>query len=52
MPAALELNADKVNAQVMQNIMPLGNLTQMTDDERDKVGRWYRTLKKDQESKK
>ena len=51
MPEALELNADKVNIQVMQKIMPLGNLTQMTDGERDKVGRWYRTLKKNQESK-
>ena len=41
----LENNADKVNTQVMQKIMPLGNLTKMTDEERDKVNRWYRTLK-------
>jgi uncharacterized membrane protein len=40
-----ENNADKVNTQVMQKIMPLGNLTQMTDEEREKVSRWYRTLK-------
>ncbi len=42
---ALENNADKVNTQVMQKIMPLGNLTKMTDEEREKVSRWYRTLK-------
>ena len=41
----LENNADKVNIQVMQKIMPLGNLTQMTDEEREKVSRWYRSLK-------
>ena len=41
----LENNADKVNTQVMQKIMPLGNLTKMTDEEREKVSRWYRTLK-------
>ena len=42
---SLENNADKVNTQVMQKIMPLGNLTQMTAEEREKVNRWYRTLK-------
>ena len=41
----LENSADKVNTQVMQKIMPLGNLTKMTDEEREKVSRWYRTLK-------
>ena len=41
---ALENNADKVNTQVMQKIMPLGNLTKMTDEEREKVSRWYRYL--------
>jgi len=41
----LENNADKINAQVMQKIMPLGNLTKMTDEEREKVSRWYRSLK-------
>ena len=40
-----ENNADKVYSQVTQNIMPLGNLTKMTDEEREKVSRWYRTLK-------
>ncbi len=47
-PNALENNADKVNTQVMQKIMPLGNLTKMTDEEREKVNRWYRSLKKEQ----
>jgi uncharacterized membrane protein len=42
----LENNADKVNAQVMQKIMPLGNMTKMTGAEREKIGRWYRSLKK------
>lgn len=45
-PIDLEKNADKVNTQVMQKIMPLGNLTQMTDEEREQVSRWYRSLKK------
>ncbi len=40
----LENNADKINAQVMQKIMPLANLTKMTDEEREKVNRWYRSL--------
>ena len=40
----LENNADKINAQVMQKIMPLGNLTKMTEDERAQVNRWYRSL--------
>ncbi len=44
-PNALENGADKVNTQVMQKIMPLGNLTQMTDEEREKVSLWYRSLK-------
>lgn len=42
----LENNADKVNTQVMQKIMPLANLTKMTDEEREQVSRWYRSLKK------
>ena len=42
----LENNADKVNTQVMQKVMPLGNLTKMTDEEREKVSRWYRSLGK------
>jgi len=41
---ALENNADKVDAQVRQNLMPLGNLTQMTKEERELVNRWYRSL--------
>ncbi len=47
-PNALENNADKINTQVMQKIMPLGNLTKMTDKEREKVNRWYRSLNKEQ----
>ena len=47
----LEGNADKVITQVMQKIMPLGNLTQMTDEERNMVSRWYRSLKKNLEAK-
>jgi uncharacterized membrane protein len=41
----LENNADKVYSQVSQKIMPLGNLTKMTDEEREQVSRWYRSLK-------
>ncbi len=41
-----ENNADKVFSQVSQKIMPLGNLTKMTDEEREKVSLWYRSLKK------
>ena len=43
-PGVLENNADKINTQVTQKIMPLGNLTQMTDKERKKINRWYRSL--------
>jgi uncharacterized membrane protein len=43
----LENNADKVNTQVMQKIMPLGNLTKMTTEEREQVSRWYRSLIRD-----
>lgn len=39
----LENNADKVHSQVMQRIMPLGNLTKMTDQEREQIDRWYRS---------
>jgi len=42
----IENNADKINTQVMQKIMPLGNLTKMTDEEREMVNRWYRSLNK------
>ena len=45
-PMALENNADKINTQVMQKVMPLGNLTKMTVEEREQVSRWYRSLKK------
>lgn len=42
----LENNADKINTQVTQKIMPLGNLTKMTDSEREQINRWYRSIKK------
>ncbi len=41
----LENNADKVFLQVSQKIMPLGNLTKMTDSEREQISRWYRSIK-------
>ncbi len=41
----LKNNADKINTQVTQKIMPLGNLTKMTEEEREKINRWYRSLK-------
>lgn len=40
----LENNADKINAQVTQKIMPLGNLTKMTEIERQQINRWYRSI--------
>ena len=48
-PGVLGNNAAKINTQVSQKIMPLGNLTQMTDAEREKINRWYRSLKQEQE---
>ena len=41
----LENNADKINTQVMQKIMPLGNLSKMTEAERQQINHWYRSLK-------
>ena len=43
----LENNADKIFTQVSQKIMPLGNLTHMTDAERALIGRWYQTLQQE-----
>ena len=45
-PNVLVNNADKVEAQVRQKLMPLGNLTQMTDAERVQINHWYRSLPK------
>lgn len=33
--------AARINAQVSTNVMPLGNVTQMTDDERDLIAAWF-----------
>jgi uncharacterized membrane protein len=42
-PAQIEAAKDKIRAQVVDSaIMPLGNLTQMTDEERAVIGRWAR----------
>jgi uncharacterized membrane protein len=42
-PAQIEAAKDKIRAQVVDSaIMPLGNLTHMTDDERAVIGRWAR----------
>ena len=36
-------NAQRINAQaVLTQAMPLGNMTEMTDDERELIGRWVR----------
>ncbi|WP_277372404.1 urate hydroxylase PuuD [Pseudomonas sp. AA-38] len=40
-PAQMQAQAAKIQAQaVASQIMPLGNITQMTQDERDLIGRW------------
>jgi uncharacterized membrane protein len=42
-PAQIESAKDKIRAQVVDSaIMPLGNLTHMTDEERAVIGRWAR----------
>lgn len=42
-PAQIEAAKDKIRAQVVDAaIMPLGNLTGMTDEERATIGRWTR----------
>lgn len=46
--AQLENNAAKVHAlSVVQRSMPPGNLTQLTEAERDMIDRWYRSLLSD-----
>jgi uncharacterized membrane protein len=41
-PELIRANAEKVYRQAVQTrVMPLGNLTGMTDDERALIGRWY-----------
>ncbi|MFT4623491.1 MAG: putative membrane protein [Myxococcota bacterium] len=40
-PEAIAANAEKIHAQaVATQVMPLGNVTQITDDERALLGRW------------
>lgn len=38
--ASIEANREKIGSQVASMVMPLGNLTQMTDEERAKVVAW------------
>ncbi len=40
----IRLHKDKMIVQVSTNVMPLGNLTQMTDDERATLVAWLRQL--------
>jgi uncharacterized membrane protein len=42
--ADLRMNAARVLEQVEDRTMPLGNETDMTDDEREALGRWVRAL--------
>ena len=42
--ADLKMNAARVLEQVEDRTMPLGNETDMTDDEREALGRWVRAL--------
>ncbi|MNG22362.1 hypothetical protein D3C84_1068360 [compost metagenome] len=40
-PQQIQMLAPKIQAQaVASQIMPLGNITQMTQEERDLIGRW------------
>ena len=40
-PEQMKAQAAKIHAQtVATQIMPLGNITQMTQDERDLIGSW------------
>ena len=42
--ADLKMNAARVLEQVEDRTMPLGNETDMTDDEREALARWVRAL--------
>ena len=33
--------AAQINTQVMTKAMPIGNITEMTDEERDKIAAWF-----------
>ncbi|MEI8595384.1 urate hydroxylase PuuD [Photobacterium sp. Hal280] len=42
-PEEIKVNAPRIVAQAVQTkVMPLGNLTQMTDDERKLIGNWVK----------
>ncbi len=42
-PELIRRNAQRINAQsVLTQAMPLGNMTEMTEEERDLVGQWVR----------
>jgi uncharacterized membrane protein len=44
-PGAIEANASAIYLQVVQQkIMPVGNITEMTDEERGKIASWFETL--------
>lgn len=46
-PAQTRLHATRIHRQVVElKAMPLGNLTGMTEADRDLIDRWYRTLPK------
>ena len=45
--ALLEINADKVyQAAVLTKTMPIGNLSGMTDEERNVLAGWYNNFTK------
>jgi uncharacterized membrane protein len=45
--AQIRAAAERIHQQVVvTRIMPIGNLTGMTDAERDLIDRWYRSLGK------
>jgi uncharacterized membrane protein len=41
MPASIILHAAHINQQVSTRVMPLANLTGMTDAERDAIAQWF-----------
>jgi uncharacterized membrane protein len=44
-PGAIEANASAIYLQVVQQkIMPVGNITEMTDEERGKIASWFETV--------
>lgn len=39
-PEEIRVNAPRIQSQIQTRVMPLGNLTKMTDEERDLVVKW------------